>query len=97
MVTLERKMTQGEIEEFLSKPNLARIGTLNSDGSPHVTPVWFLLEDGYVTFTTGKHSRKTRNLSRVARALIVFAFVWMRGTILTGVWSLMGMLFRWGI
>ena len=70
MVTLERKMTQGEIEEFLSKPNLARIGTLNSDGSPHVTPVWFLLGDGYVTFTTGKKTRKARNLSRDNRVCL---------------------------
>jgi nitroimidazol reductase NimA-like FMN-containing flavoprotein (pyridoxamine 5'-phosphate oxidase superfamily) len=28
-----------------------------------VTPVWFLLGDGYVTFTTGKNTRKDRNLS----------------------------------
>jgi|SRR4030042_472143 PPOX class probable F420-dependent enzyme len=70
MVTIERKMTQGEIEEFLSKPNLARIGTLNPDGSPHVTPIWFLLGDGCVTFTTGKNTRKASNLSRDNRVCL---------------------------
>ena len=70
MVTIERKMTQGEIEEFLSKPNLARIGTLNSDGSPPCDPVWFILGDDYVTFTTGKKTRKARNLSRDNRVCL---------------------------
>jgi len=64
MVTVEKKMTQTEIQEFLMKPNLARIGTLNPDGSPHVTPIWFLYSDGAVTFSIGKGTQKARNLSR---------------------------------
>jgi len=64
MVTVEKRMTQSEIEEFLRKPNLARIGTLNPDGSPHVTPIWFLYANGVVTFSIGKKAQKARNLSR---------------------------------
>jgi len=64
MVTVEKKMTQSEIQEFLMKPNLARVGTLNPDGSPHVTPIWFLYADGAVTFSVGKSTQKARNLSR---------------------------------
>jgi len=29
MVTVEKRMSQSEIEEFLRKPNLARIGAIN--------------------------------------------------------------------
>ena len=64
MVTVEKRMTQSEIEEFLRKPNLARIGTLSRDSSPHVTPIWFLYTNGVVTFSIGKNTQKARNLSR---------------------------------
>lgn len=37
-------LSKKEIDEFLSRPLLAKIATLLEDGSPYVNPVWFLWE-----------------------------------------------------
>ncbi len=51
------KLTQNEIQEFLAKPGvLMRIGVVREDGSPLVTPIWFLYEDDAIYFTPRKRS-----------------------------------------
>jgi PPOX class probable F420-dependent enzyme len=35
-----RALTNEEIVAFLSRPIIARLGTVKPDGSPYVTPVW---------------------------------------------------------
>jgi nitroimidazol reductase NimA-like FMN-containing flavoprotein (pyridoxamine 5'-phosphate oxidase superfamily) len=35
-----RKLTAAEIQTFLDGPVVARIGTIDEDGIPYVTPVW---------------------------------------------------------
>ncbi|MDA4131274.1 MAG: pyridoxamine 5'-phosphate oxidase family protein [Thaumarchaeota archaeon] len=34
-------MTEGQVSEFLSKANIARLATINPDGSPFNVPVWY--------------------------------------------------------
>ena len=34
------KLTPAEIKEFLAEPVVARIGTIDENGLPYVTPVW---------------------------------------------------------
>ena len=35
------------------RPNIARLGTINDDGSPRVTALWYLAEaDGTITLNT---------------------------------------------
>jgi PPOX class probable F420-dependent enzyme len=48
-------------------PNLLFVATVNSDGSPQVTPVWAALENGYITFNTAAGRAKERNLRRDPR------------------------------
>jgi PPOX class probable F420-dependent enzyme len=48
-------------------PNLLFVGTVNSDGSPQVTPVWTHVENGYITFNTAVGRAKERNLRRDPR------------------------------
>jgi PPOX class probable F420-dependent enzyme len=48
-------------------PNLLFVGTINSDGSPQVTPVWTHVENGYITFNTVKGRAKERNMRRDPR------------------------------
>jgi PPOX class probable F420-dependent enzyme len=43
------------------------VGTINSDGSPQVTPVWTHVENGYITFNTVKGRAKERNMRRDPR------------------------------
>jgi PPOX class probable F420-dependent enzyme len=52
---------------LFEEPNLLFVGTINSDGSPQVTPVWTHLENGYITFNTAKGRAKERNLRRDPR------------------------------
>jgi PPOX class probable F420-dependent enzyme len=48
-------------------PNYLFIATVNSDGSPQVTPVWTDLEDGRIRFNTARGRAKERNLRRDPR------------------------------
>jgi PPOX class probable F420-dependent enzyme len=50
--------------KLFEDPNLLFVGTVNTDGSPQVTPVWTALENGYITFNTAIGRAKERNLRR---------------------------------
>jgi PPOX class probable F420-dependent enzyme len=84
---MAQKMTDDEWRAFVSHgTRTAKLSTVRADGSPHVTPIWFLLDGDEVVFTTGKTSVKGRNLARDGRvALCVdddrppFDFVVLRG------------------
>ncbi|MBA3976602.1 MAG: PPOX class F420-dependent oxidoreductase [Nitrosopumilus sp.] len=62
-------MSQEEIIEFLVEGTFTgKVSTINKDGSPHITPIWYILdEDNYVTFTTYSKSVKGKNLLRDSR------------------------------
>ena len=51
------------VEEVLAGVRNYWIGTAGRDGRPHAAPVWALWIDGAVYFSTGKESRKARNLA----------------------------------
>ena len=53
--------------KLFEDPNLLFVGTVNSDGSPQVTPVWTELENGHITFNTAVGRAKERNLRRDPR------------------------------
>jgi PPOX class probable F420-dependent enzyme len=84
---MAQKMTDAEWREFASYgTRTGKLSTVRADGSPHVTPVWFLLDGDEVVFNTGKDSVKGRNLARDGRvALCVdddrppYDFVVLRG------------------
>ena len=67
----------------------AKVAVVRKDGSPLVTPVWFLVEsDGTIVFTTGKRTVKGRALERDPRVSICveddrppFAFVRVDGVV----------------
>lgn len=81
------KMTEEEWREFVSSgTRTAKLATVRADGSPHVAPIWFLLDGNEVIFNTGAATVKGRNLARDARvALCVdddrppFSFVVLQG------------------
>jgi PPOX class probable F420-dependent enzyme len=80
-------ITDTEVAAFLSEGT--RTGKLSytaADGRPLVVPVWFILEDGCVLFTTGKNSAKGRALTRDPRTALCtdleeppFGFVQVQG------------------
>ena len=62
MVPLEPK-----VAEFLEKPHFAKIGTVRKDGSPHVTPIWFMVDGGRIIVNTTTTRVKYRNIRRDPR------------------------------
>ncbi|MFJ4970126.1 PPOX class F420-dependent oxidoreductase [Streptomyces sp. NPDC088755] len=61
-------MTDEEWRAFLSEgTRTAKVSTVRADGSPHIAPVWFLLDGDSLVFNTGRKSVKGRNLERDGR------------------------------
>lgn len=50
------------VRAFLALRLVATLGTSNRDGSIHLTPIWYLYEDGRLYLPTGSRSRKARNI-----------------------------------
>ena len=57
-------LTKEEIDKFLQKGNIARICSINKDGTIHAVPVWFDYNNGKIIIGTPKASRRVRNIKR---------------------------------
>ncbi|MFF9768903.1 PPOX class F420-dependent oxidoreductase [Streptomyces sp. NPDC014636] len=65
---MAEKMTHEEWRAFVSDgTRTGKLSTVRADGSPHVAPIWFLLDGNEVVFNTGKDTVKGRNLARDGR------------------------------
>jgi PPOX class probable F420-dependent enzyme len=57
--------------EFLREDRVAVVSTLNKDGSPQVTTIWYLLqEDGTLVMSTPGRTQKVKNLRRDPRIAV---------------------------
>jgi hypothetical protein len=57
-------------EERLQKSHNYWVTTVKPDGSPHSMVIWALWMDGVLLFSTGRQSRKARNLEKNPRCVI---------------------------
>jgi general stress protein 26 len=65
-------MNEAEIQEFLSSgAKVLQAATLGKDGSPHLAPMWFVMDDGRVAFRSFTKSQKIVNLMRDARITVL--------------------------
>ncbi|QFZ77877.1 TIGR03618 family F420-dependent PPOX class oxidoreductase [Streptomyces fagopyri] len=84
---MAQKMTDEQWRAFVSDgTRTGKLSTVRADGSPHVAPIWFLLDGDDLVFNTSKETVKGRNLARDGRvALCVdddrppFGFVVLEG------------------
>ncbi|WP_369044101.1 PPOX class F420-dependent oxidoreductase [Streptomyces sp. Midd1] len=84
---MAEKMTDEQWRAFVSQgTRTGKLSTVRADGSPHVAPIWFVLDGEDLVFNTAKDSVKGKNLARDGRvALCVdddrppFAFVVLEG------------------
>ncbi|MFI1179357.1 PPOX class F420-dependent oxidoreductase [Streptomyces sp. NPDC020799] len=84
---MAQKMNKDEWRAFLSAgTRTGKLSTVRADGSPHIAPIWFVLDGDDLVFNTGADTVKGRNLARDGRmALCVdddrppFSFVTVQG------------------
>ena len=82
-------MTREEWHAFVSAgTRTGKLAVVRKDGSPHVAPVWFVLDGDDFVFNTGATTIKGYALRRDGRAMICvdddrppFSFVTARGTV----------------
>src|SRR5437667_9817470 len=62
------RMLSDWAKEFLREDHVAVISTLNTDGSAHLTTMWYLLaDDGTPVMSTPRRNQKVKNLRRDPR------------------------------
>lgn len=61
-----KQMTRDEIRFFLLQGTFTgKLGTINEDGTPHIVPIWFILDDeDNIVFNTDNKSVKAKNIRR---------------------------------
>jgi PPOX class probable F420-dependent enzyme len=60
-------MSEAEIEEFLAGDMKVQVASLGPDGSPHLTTLFYVLDEGRIAFWTYGASQKVKNLRRDPR------------------------------
>jgi PPOX class probable F420-dependent enzyme len=61
------KMSDAEVEDFLAASKKVQVATVNADGSPHLTTLFYVVQDGRIAFWTYGRSQKVKNLERDPR------------------------------
>jgi PPOX class probable F420-dependent enzyme len=79
---------EGFLDLLTTKKAIAHLATLQPDGSPQVTPVWFDYTDGVIHVNTAKGRIKARNLSvgsKIAMSISdpdnAYRYIQIRGTV----------------
>ncbi len=83
-----KDMTQEEIQSFLMDSiRTGKLASTRADGRPHVTPIWYVYDNGKLYFNTWHTSIKGKNILRDGRVSICvdeetppFSFVIIEGT-----------------
>ena len=57
-------MSEENLAEFLRRPLVAVIGTIDHAGRPRLAPIWFQWDNGAAYMFTGRETLKWRNLQR---------------------------------
>lgn len=74
-----------DVRAFLEEPRFGVLGTVNANGSPQQTVMWYAMRGDTVMMNTRRGRQKDRNLLRDARASLCiedgFRYVTLDGTI----------------
>ena len=69
------RMSDAEMAAFLDGCKTMNVATLDKEGAPHLTALWFAVKDGTYLFETYGKSQKVVNLRRDPR----IALLWEKG------------------
>ena len=77
-----------EVDAFLAEERTCRVGTVDAEGTPHVSPLWFVWDGTALWLNSIVRSQRWVNLTRDARLSIVVDaghdFMELRGVELIG-------------
>jgi len=65
------RMSDEEISVFLKECKSLNVATLDKEGAPHLTTLWFAVKDGNFMFETYGSSQKIVNLRRDPRIAVI--------------------------
>ena len=82
------RMSPAEMWSFIREQKNLQVATLNRDGSPHLTTLWFAVVEGEIVFETFAKSQKLKNLERDPRIAVLLedgsVYEELRGVSITG-------------
>jgi PPOX class probable F420-dependent enzyme len=61
------RMSESEVTAMLDANLKVQVGSINPDGSPHLSTLFYVVRDGRIAFWTYAKSQKIRNLERDPR------------------------------
>lgn len=64
-------LSDPRIQQYLATKDIVLLATIRADGSPLITPMWFLHDPAALTLISVEDSHKVRNLRRDPRLHIV--------------------------
>ena len=71
MARKDISMTAEEVTAFLNETSILQVATIGKDGSPHLAPMWFVMEGDTVVFRSFTRSQKIVNLQRDPRLTVL--------------------------
>ena len=87
-------MTPEEIAAFIDAQKSLQVGTIERDGSIHLSTLWYGLVDGRIVFETYTKSQKIKNLERDPRITVLLedgdTYDQLRGLMIKGTARLEG-------
>jgi hypothetical protein len=93
-------MSQQERDAFLTTERTCRVASVGGDGSPHVTPLWFVWDGTSLWLTSIVQSQRWTDLQRDNRVSIIVdagsEFMELRGIEMRGVADVVGEVPRTG-
>jgi hypothetical protein len=93
-------MSDVERDAFLAAERTCRVASLGADGSPHVTPLWFVWDGASLWLTSIVQSQRWRDLERDNRVSVVVdagsGFLELRGVEMRGSATVVGEVPRTG-
>jgi PPOX class probable F420-dependent enzyme len=87
VISMAEQMSEDVWRAFITEgTRTGKLSTVRADGSPHIAPIWFLLDGCDLVFTTENDTVKSHNLMRDERAALCvdderppYSFVVLRG------------------
>ena len=82
------RMSDDEVDAFIDAQKSLQVGTIERDGSVHLSTLWFARVDGRIVFETYTKSQKIKNLERDPRITVLLedgdVYEELRGVMIKG-------------